>query len=213
MEKDSIQLACPYELIPQYRETAAHHYVDITVVQPWPVMVGSKISYLTSAIKFGEKVDFLSLCSSKALQKAGLADITDSINPYITILKIYYRAKGCAVQIHDMKYEPDNDFVGLGRGKRGELCFDSRLMAIKDIPDTEKKDPDLGWWGMLWNSFRSAIARQDTFEFYLKGVINVETGELKMDAVTKDPDVELLGYVLHAYRVNDNRQYAEPETV
>jgi hypothetical protein len=177
------------EMHPCYNERSACRFVDPTVITPWTVSVDGKIDYLTSALKFGVKLDLIGISMNSGLMDAGLIDPTDSIDTTIALDKVFYRINGGEVQHRDFKLDAANPLVGaLTPTVQGDFGH----VAVELSTLIEKK-PNL-----------STVAN-------VRGSCNLQFGTLEVHAQCGDPDVEMLGYTIRALRANSNR--ARPEEI
>lgn len=180
--------------IPILRPGSVWCFVHPKDVDPWPI---KETHYLTSALKFGEKFDLLGLSQIDQLIDNGIMDVTDCLDSDISVAQIYYRTKRGKVSFMDLANIATNQFVAPVNGDYRNRNIDLSVAVNKFGSPKNLLDKQFE------KLYRQFIAEPNV-SVRLMGTVNLQFGTVIINGCS-DPDIELIGYTLRAYRENLNR--------
>lgn len=162
-----------HPLIPVYRPESASRFVDPSLVEPWMIPGQPPNGLLTSALKFGVKLDLIGISQTNPDN----AKVATMIDPAVSLAAIMYRIKDDpTVYFHsfakDDMVEPFTMFVASPENNYREMklnyTFDHTVGSTLGQVQVKQK---------------------------ITGTINLELGDLIVNAEAAD-NIEPLGYIL-----------------
>lgn len=210
------------KLVPHYTVLTAQYLVDADIL---PLYVDPDVNHTTTAYKFGQAFDLLSICTSKALVLSGIADQTDSIDTTVSVDSFYYRNKEGRIFsqnmrhifAQDMRHTVFGSFIpALGDGGRtaemkNKIYIATPKLAIELVArdgvliGRNTRTGEAATQEQIASATAAMLADGEII-VELTGSINYQTGETKIMAVCNDDSIELIGYTLIAHRTNSNRR-------
>jgi hypothetical protein len=165
-------------LIPIFNAEHRQHFVESR--RPWTVLEqGQVIS--TNYLKTGKEVNLLGVSSSEELIQAGLINLTDAIDPAVSLDLILLSYQGRSVY-----YD----------------CRDLPLAAFPYSPHGNYREVEVNFTTVLDHAFKIP---NNTLKVSVRGKVNLELGTCKIDAEAISSlgydGFEVLGYTLKAARV------------
>lgn len=166
-----------FALVPVFSVLTRQCFVDVNLISPWTDKTVSW--YLTSALKFGVKVDLLALSNDPLSVRASYIDPTDCIDPHVRLNCIYYRVNNGPVQMQPSQQRALVNFC------LRDLRTPSRL--VLEFP-------------------LHFVHHGENIHVLIEGELNLALGTLSVHAYAMQENVELLGYTITADRINYNRR-------
>jgi hypothetical protein len=179
-------------IVPIYREESKQFFVDPVLVPLWEVELDG-VKLQTGALKIGPLFDLLGISQSESLLEAGVNDITDSINPAMSLESIWVQWKTAD---------------GRGNVSQYVLADDEATSAARfNFGAYHRRSIEL-------NYATESLASGDggKLDLHVAGTVNLELGhcEIVASGVHATPDngiaYEVIGYTLKAFRENLNRR-------
>jgi hypothetical protein len=179
-------------LIPIYSDESKKFFVDPALHKPYERQVSGDISVTTNFLKFGERFDLMDISSATEMFVTGIRDVTDTIDPAVTLEKILVSFGDLGTAIFDVR----NQVFASMHFPQG-ASFDTVNL---DFSTTKKFDnidiipnPPVG----------------DTFRIKVTGHVNLRTGDTFLTAILEAmpagvniPRPSLEGYTLQANATN-----------
>lgn len=181
------------KIIPIHSNENKHLFCEETPT--WEVQRGYD-RLVTGYLKTNEELSLLGISQTVSLLDTGLLDMTDSIDPLVQLE---------AVVLKITKDGTQNIFVQ-------EVAQDPLAVFTAD-KDGHYRQVKLNYKGVIRfhsDNFRSV----DSVSLQLGGLVNLELGDLAVYAGNCEvpkrfaDKVEIIGYSINAYRVNNNRKAA-----
>jgi hypothetical protein len=219
-----------------YNEHTKKMFVDEAVLKPIEVEVAEGRTVLTSAFKFGQRLDLLGISMSPELHDLGVVDYTDVVDPGVTMETIYVQLSGI---VDDAPVEEVFGFVVCGGDKEqvgasavssaasyGTMMIDGSFIfdlfdGIVTVDGVPSKLVNKHWTEKGWDSSKKVglVVRVvgnvvlDTGSITLDAHTVIEKGETASDFVYEGSLLQLmntakpLGYEIISNRYNPNRRH------
>jgi hypothetical protein len=176
-------------LTPVLRPESAPFFANPDDVDPWSV--GENTA--TSALRFNTRFDLLGISQTDE------TDVSESIDPNISIEKIYYRTKNGKVHELSVANRPFTHFVF-------DVLGDFRTLQLNFTTEVSKLGMPTTAFGKRWKKFLIWTGYNSFAIVKINGSVNLQYGTTEVNAVSSDADTQVIGYTLNAQRVNLNRQ-------
>lgn len=214
------------KIVPVHRPQSVDKFIDPAVVAPYDVILEGETIH-TAPIAVGKKIDLLGLSQTDTLLAAGIMDMTDSIDPYVTLQNIYLSVGDDVLKINTANL-PYANFVYSTQQNYRLMTLNFTTTSILVNKNTKNAD------GSALTTLASVVSNDliVRLEVMLTGTVNIELGECTVFAnlasvhtvadnsgnllsLTAAPalavvnaiaDAKVLGYDLLAYRTNMNRR-------
>lgn len=175
------------KLVPHYNESSKACFVDAAYYTP---IMDATAGHLTAPLKFGQAIDLISLSNSVLLLSCGIADMTDSIDPNVSINSVFY-----LLEDEVKEFKLFNEFgqpmpyasLGMSRNSYSQLDVNLSFVVCQDDPRGET-----------------------TFD--VTGKLDLQTGALTVHCNSRNPAFMPLGFTINANRANANRRPQESAT-
>lgn len=179
------------KIVPVNRAQSLAKFVDPTLVAAANVVLEGE-TIQTAPLKIGQKVDLLGLSQTDTLLAAGTMDMTDSIDPYITLQNVYVSVVS-GVDTDVLKFATVNlplaNFTYSTQNNYRVMVLNFHTTSILVNKDTKQADGSalVALAGVVTND------RIIRLEMTLSGQVNIETGE-----------TTVFGNAISVYRMTDN---------
>lgn len=166
-------------LVPEVFDGNKQFFVGADVVAPRTVDLGNR-TVTTAPLKFGQKLNLISLAQNSLVKVAGQADNTDSLDRTTAIKSLYVQNGDGDVIVFDTEHMPRASFIKPNQGlaRTQELNFRSSSLQInaksRNYKGEELKDPIL-----------KQIVDGDyvvTLGVVLTGLVDTEKGNIDVNA-------------------------------
>lgn len=213
-------------IIPVNRAQSADKFVDPLLVAPSDYLLEGE-SIHTAPLAIGKKVDLLGLSQTDALLAKGIMDMTDSIDPAVTLQHVFVKFGDDVLKFSTANL-PLSNFTYSTQNNYRVMTLNFQTTSVLVNKDTKQAD------GSALVDL-AAVVTDDLIlrlELQLSGSVNIETGEttvfgnivsthtvqdhtgnqLDMTTAPAAPVVAVVnagvifGYDLQAYRTNMNRR-------
>lgn len=181
-------------IIPVYRAESAEYFVEPALLTPWFVEVEGQQPFLTSAYKIDAHFSLLGISQTDDMIATGLLDVTDHIDPNISVKAIYIKAPNGDL----FRYAPGND------------------MLVRSMQLSERTvELNTTFTKVVYNDRATGV--RGFLDFKLLGTVNLELADTRVfaspvtvrwenDAEPHPKPFEVVGYELDAKRANMRRE-------
>lgn len=175
------------KVVPVHRAQSADKFVAPAIVPPHNILLEGE-SITTAPLAIGKKLDLLGLSQTDALLASGVMDMTDSLDPYLTLSYVYVTIGADILKISTANL-PLANFTYSTQNNYRVMTLNFATTSVLINKDTKQADGsalvDLA--GVVTNDL---ILR---LELQLSGSINIETGE-----------TSVFGNIISVHTVQDN---------
>lgn len=214
------------KIVPVHRPQSVDKFIDPAVVAPYDVLLEGETIH-TAPIAVGKKIDLLGLSQTDTLLAAGVMDMTDSIDPYVTLQNIYLSVGDDVLKVSTANL-PYSNFVYSTQQNYRLMTLNFTTTSILVNKNTKNAD------GSALTTLAGVVTNDliVRLEVMLTGTVNIELGECTVFAnlasvhsvadnsgnllsltaapaaaiVSAVDAAQVLGYDLLAYRTNMNRR-------
>lgn len=179
-------------IVPVYRAESMQYFSHDSLVKPWLVKFEGGDPIATSAFIPGETFSLLGISQTQSLLEAGLLDVTDSIDPAISLKALHIKTPDGEVVRIDVSQAPTSAFTyGVVNNYR-EVTLDAKFDKLR---------------------LTNAAGETTALSLMMVGRVNLELADTVVHAGPILADVDgfetgyaLVGYELSAKRINHNRR-------
>jgi hypothetical protein len=184
---------------PVLSQKTAHFFMHPSDVDPWEINDGANV---TSALKFGAHFDLLGLTQTDDLLLSGAVDVTDCLDPNLSISALYYRTKNGDVHKLNLTGMPLVTMVPIVEGDYRRVELNLTLM-VSNLGAPQS------FIGKLYHKLLARLGYEKIVPVKIFGAADLQLGTVQVDYSCAGVDITPLGYTLEAYRFNHNRRPAE----
>jgi hypothetical protein len=205
----------------------SNKFVSPTDVAPWTEQIGNQLIQ-TSAVKVGQKVDWLGLSQTNELLAAGILDSTDNLDTYIKLEKIFIKVidpsntSNVDVFVFDVSNVFGSTFNYAVQGNQRKMTLNLDTTSLVLTNDQKRVDGTApvvltelaanNWDVRLHLNISGEVVLDTAQTVINRGTIGVEivrdaAGNIVTPTtqfLNKIATADVIGYTLIAYRANGN---------